>query len=85
MPLYKVVLDTNALLRCISRKSAYAIVLKKLYEGGFELVVTSDILLEYEEKIADIFSNETAEPIIGAFMVLVLNAVVCRLVTGSYL
>ena len=48
MILNKVVLDTNALLRCISRKSAYAIVLKKLYEGSFELIVTSDILLEYE-------------------------------------
>ncbi len=56
----KVVLDTNTILRSISRRSTFSIVLDKLYEGEFELWVTNDILLEYEEKIADIFSKETA-------------------------
>ena len=70
MPLIKIVLDTNGLLRCISRKSVYAIVLQKLYDGDYELDVTTDILLEYEEKIAEIFSKEAAELIIGAFMLL---------------
>ena len=66
----KVVLDTNGLLRCISRRSAYAIVLDKLYENAFEIYITNDILLEYEEKISDIFSNETAELITGAMALL---------------
>lgn len=66
----KIVLDTNALLRCISRRSSYAIVLDKLYENDFDLYVSNDILLEYEEKITDIFSRETAELIIGALFVL---------------
>lgn len=66
----KVVLDTNALLRSISRRSAFSIILDKLYDGEFELWVTNDILLEYEEKISDIFSNETAELIIGALSLL---------------
>jgi uncharacterized protein len=61
----RVVLDTNALLRCISRKSAYAIVLDKIYQQAFELYVTSDILLEYEEKIAAYFSPSTSEKIIA--------------------
>lgn len=70
MSIVKIVLDTNGLLRCISRKSSYSIVLDKLKEGEYELIATTDILLEYEEKIAEIFSEETAELIIGAFMLL---------------
>ena len=70
MPPLKIVLDTNALLRSISRRSAFSIILDKLYEGYFELYISNDIQLEYEEKIADIFSKETAELIIGAFLLL---------------
>ncbi|HWK07094.1 MAG TPA: hypothetical protein VNS58_25850 [Puia sp.] len=46
MATLKVVLDTNALLRSISRRSAFSIILDKLYEGEYELWVTNDILLE---------------------------------------
>jgi uncharacterized protein len=42
----KVVLDTNALLRSISRRSAFSLILDKLYDGDYELWVTNDILLE---------------------------------------
>jgi predicted nucleic acid-binding protein len=66
MPPLKIVLDTNALLRSISRRSDFAIVLDKLYQNAYELYITNDIQLEYEEKISDIFSKETAELIIGA-------------------
>jgi uncharacterized protein len=44
----------------------FSVILDKLYDGDYELWVTNDILLEYEEKITDIFSKETAELIIGA-------------------
>lgn len=70
MPALKVVLDTNALLRSISRRSSFAIVLDKLHEGHYELWVSNDIVLEYEEKITDIFSKETAELILGALALL---------------
>ena len=70
MSLLKVVLDTNAVLRSISRRSEYAMVIDKLYDGAFELWVSNDILLEYEEKITDIFSKETAELLLGAFVLL---------------
>jgi putative PIN family toxin of toxin-antitoxin system len=70
MQLTKIVLDTNALLRCISRRSSYSIVVEKLFENKYELSVTTDILLEYEEKITEIFSRETSEFLIGAFMLL---------------
>ncbi len=70
MPSLKVVLDTNAILRSISRRSAFSVILDKLYEEEYELWVTNDILLEYEEKITDIFSKETAELIIGTLSLL---------------
>lgn len=66
----KIVLDTNALLRSISRRSAYAIVLDKLYSNSFDLYISNEIQLEYEEKITDIFSRDTAELVIGAFSLL---------------
>lgn len=67
---FKVVLDTNVILRSISRRSAYAIILDKLNANVFELYVTNEILLEYEEKISGIFSKEAAELITGAFSLL---------------
>jgi putative PIN family toxin of toxin-antitoxin system len=70
MPSFKIVLDTNALLRCLSRRSKFTAVIDKLYEGAYELYISNDIQLEYEEKITDIFSKETAELINGAFLLL---------------
>ena len=66
----KVVFDTNAILRSISGQSVFSIILDKLYNGEFELWVSNDILLEYEEKIADIFSQEAAELLLGALTLL---------------
>ncbi|MBX2901038.1 MAG: putative toxin-antitoxin system toxin component, PIN family [Cyclobacteriaceae bacterium] len=69
-PILKVVLDTNSVLRSISRRSRFSIIMDKLYNGSFDLCVTNDILLEYEEKIAGAFSKETAELLLGAFTLL---------------
>jgi len=66
----RVVLDTNAILRSLSRKSAYKSIIDKLYEGTYEIFLTNEILLEYEEKISDIFSVETAELTVGALSLL---------------
>jgi putative PIN family toxin of toxin-antitoxin system len=63
----RVVLDTNALLRCISSKSKYSFVLDLLFAGDYQICISNDIVLEYEEKIAGIFSKDTAELILGAF------------------
>jgi putative PIN family toxin of toxin-antitoxin system len=70
MPPLKIVPDTNALLRSISRRSVFSVILDKLYENAYELYISNDIQLEYEEKITDIFSKETAELVIGAFLLL---------------
>lgn len=70
MPPLKIVLDTNVLLRSVSRRSAFSIILDMLYENAYELYISNEIQLEYEEKITDIFSKETAELLIGAFSLL---------------
>ena len=61
----KVVLDTNVLLVSISRKSPFNWIFQKLIDGAFKLCVTTDILLEYEEIIAQHmgkqFARETSD------------------------
>ncbi|MCL2650497.1 MAG: putative toxin-antitoxin system toxin component, PIN family [Candidatus Azobacteroides sp.] len=54
----KVVLDTNILLSSISRKSPYGYILTALLENKYELYVSTEILLEYEEKIITIFDAQ---------------------------
>jgi len=63
--LLKIVLDTNAILRCLSSKSPYAFVLDDLIDGKYQLYLTKEFLLEYEEKTVDIFSSNTAEVLMG--------------------
>ena len=70
MSIVKIVLDTNCLLQSISRNSVNKIILDKLISGDYDLYLTNEILMEYEEKIADIFSSETAELIISFLSVL---------------
>lgn len=47
----KIVLDTNLLLVSISRRSETHLIFESLLEGAYELCVSTDILLEYEEII----------------------------------
>lgn len=47
----RVVLDTNVVLRAISSKSAFSILLDELLIQTYSLVVSTEILFEYEEKI----------------------------------
>ncbi len=48
----KIVLDTNSLLVSVSRRSPYYPIYKALRDKEYDLVVTTDILLEYEEIIS---------------------------------
>lgn len=61
----KVVLDTNVLLVSVSRRSETNWIFQMLIDGDLTLCVTTDILLEYEEKIAEHtntnFARETLE------------------------
>ena len=65
----KIVLDTNVLLVSISRKSPFNWIFQNLIDGAFSLCVTTDILLEYEELIAQhmgkSFAHETIDVLIS--------------------
>lgn len=63
------VLDTNIILSSISRFSPYRIIMDKFYDEKFILSVSTEILLEYEEKLSSIFSPLTAEVTMGSFMI----------------
>lgn len=65
----RVVVDTNILVASLSSKSKYHWIIQALREGKFELCVTEDIYLEYEEIlkqkynpiVADAFLNSLKE------------------------
>jgi putative PIN family toxin of toxin-antitoxin system len=64
-----VVLDTNALLVSIPKKSNYRPVLDALVDGKFDLVISNDILSEYveiiERKANSTVANNIAEMLLS--------------------
>jgi uncharacterized protein len=66
----RAVLDTNIILASIARKSQFRIIIDKLYNQEYELVISNSVLLEYEEKLIDFFSEDTANNFINTLLVL---------------
>lgn len=66
----KVVLDTNILLVSISSKSKYHWVLQRLLEQSFQMVITNEILMEYEEIISRKYSPAAAISTIRTLLLL---------------
>ncbi len=66
----KVVLDTNILLVSISSKSKYHWVFKRLLNNEYNLYVTNEILLEYEEIISIKYSRDVAKNVIRTLLYL---------------
>ena len=60
----KVVIDTNVLLVSISARSPYHWLYKAVIEKKIDVYLTTDILHEYEEKIAEHWSVEVARAVI---------------------
>ncbi len=60
----KVVLDTNVLLVSISRRSAHHPIFQAFEEKRYDLLVTTDILLEYEEIIGEEMSATLAQNVV---------------------
>ena len=65
-----VVLDTNALLAAIPSRSPYRIILDALFDGSYDAFVSTDVLLEYDEKTTEFFDSGVAEDIIGGLLLL---------------
>ncbi|RZL15411.1 MAG: putative toxin-antitoxin system toxin component, PIN family [Pedobacter sp.] len=60
-----VVLDCNILVMCLTSRSPYHPIYKSLVSGKFELAVTEDIVLEYEEIIQRKYSVSTANSFVS--------------------
>lgn len=76
----KIVLDTNVLLVSISSKSRYRPILDAFIEEDYELCVTTDILLEYEE----IIKEHMGEKFAAYVLQLIENAPNVRWITKYY-
>lgn len=68
----KVVLDTNVVLRAVSRKSRFAVLFDELLDQSYTLSISTEILLEYEEKIQSFYGEETAQDFLN-FLVMLPN------------
>lgn len=64
----KVVLDTNALIQSLPKKSPYRLVWDKYLEGSVELCVSTDILEEYEEILQKLIDLETAQLVLEVIL-----------------
>jgi putative PIN family toxin of toxin-antitoxin system len=59
-----VAVDCNIFVMCLTSGSPYHIIYQSLINGKFQMVVTNDILLEYEEVIQQKYSIATAQTFI---------------------
>lgn len=66
----KFVLDTNVLAVIVSRRSRYYPIWQSLRRGEFELLVSSDILLEYDEILGGYLSPEVTQNVLGGLELL---------------
>ena len=64
----KVVLDTNIILSSVFTSSPYHRILSDFFNHKYTLIVTTDILLEYEEKIAENFGEDVALSIVDSIL-----------------
>lgn len=60
-----VVIDCNIFVMCLTSRSPYHIIYKALIQGKYNLAITSEILLEYEEIIQQKYGLSTANALMA--------------------
>ena len=60
-----VVLDCNILVMCLTSRSPFHIIYQSLIKGKFDLAISSEILLEYEEIIQQKYGVPTANALVS--------------------
>jgi len=60
-----VVLDTNVLLVTLPPRSPYYPIFGALVDGSYDLVISNDVLTEYEEQIAARYDDQTVRYLLG--------------------
>lgn len=63
----KIVLDTNILVACIHPKSRFHIIWQKFIQREFDLILTTDIILEYSEILPKFYSFEAVNLLLNQF------------------
>ena len=66
----KIVIDTNIIVRAVSGRSLTSFVFDALFRQEFILCLSTEISLEYEEKLSQIYDTETAELVISVLLML---------------
>jgi len=66
----KIVLDTNVLLVSVSSRSKYHWIFQKLLKGDYDLYISNEVLLEYEEIISEKFHPQVARDVSRALLML---------------
>jgi len=61
----KVVIDCNILVMCLTSRSSYHIIYKALIQQKFHLVISPEILLEYEEVLQQKYNITTASAFVA--------------------
>ena len=61
MSKWKIVLDTNVILSAVFPTSKYQPILRGLANDMYDVFVTTEIMLEYEEKLTSIFGQKTSD------------------------
>lgn len=64
----KVVLDTNCFISCIGKKSSYRVVFDAFLQNVFTLCLSSEIILEYEEKFLEFWGKQVTENLLGTLL-----------------
>ena len=62
----KIVIDTNALISSLSRKSVYHRLIQMVLNGEIDVFVTDEIMFEYEEKLVEKYSANVANNFLSA-------------------
>jgi uncharacterized protein len=60
----RIILDTNCLLVIVPKLSQFRWIFDKIISGEIELVITTEILLEYEEQLDLFYSPEYSKSIV---------------------
>lgn len=66
----RIVLDTNALISTLSRKLNFQVILNSLILQKYDLYITNEILLEYEEKLSKFFDTVHYQRLLELFDIL---------------
>ena len=61
----KYVINTNVFIESISPKNKYHLIFESLIDGKFDLCISNEILLEYEEIISQKYSSRHLEKFLG--------------------